>query len=151
MAAIIVEYGQVINARPEAIWKVLADYRVSHPAILPPPFTSLTVESGGFGAGTRVWTKLRVFGREIVYHQAVTEPEPGHLLLETDVGTGQWSSFRLDPVNGGDSTRVTIHSEFPASNAVTAFLVGLGQKPMSRRTMKQELNNLEQYIRSSAA
>jgi hypothetical protein len=151
MAAIDVEFGRVVNARPEVIWKVIADYRVGHPAILPPPFTSLTVESGGFGAGTVVWTKLRVFGRDVTYHQRITEPEPGRLLLETDVDTGQWSSFRLEPVGGGAQTRVTIHCQFPASNPVTAFLVGLGQKPMTIRIFKDELNKLEQYIQNGAA
>ncbi len=151
MSSIRVEYGQVIDADPEAIYNVLADYRVGHRAILPPQFTGLTVEQGGYGAGTLVLTTLRVFGRDYTFHQAVTEPEPGRLLVETEVNTGQWSSFTLEPLNGGTQTRVTIKSEFPVQNALMAFLMGLGQKPMTIRMYKEELNNLAEYVRVHAA
>ena len=46
---------KVIQAPPDKVYAVLADYNESHPAILPEHvFTGLVVEQGGMGAGTAV-------------------------------------------------------------------------------------------------
>src|SRR5260221_4735172 len=109
-----VESSLVIDARPETLHNIIADYRVSHPAILPrPTFTDLIVEKGGYGAGTVVVVKLKMFGKEYMYHQAVTEPEPGRLIVETDIETGQFTTFTFKPLNSGRQTRITFPPEFP--------------------------------------
>src|SRR5437773_7574984 len=88
-----------IDARPEQLYAIITDYRVGHPAILPKPyFTELTVEKGGQGAGTVLWVSLRAFGKDYRYHQLVTEPEPGRVIVETDIETGQYSTFTFEPL-----------------------------------------------------
>ena len=63
MSTIHVEVSDVIKARPEQVYAVLSDYRMGHPAILPKPyFTSLTVDEGGQGAGTRIQVHMKVLG-----------------------------------------------------------------------------------------
>jgi hypothetical protein len=149
MSKITVEASDVIDARPEVIWNVLADYRVGHPAIVPKPyFTDIIVEKGGYGEGTLVLTKMTVYGRKFSFHQLVTEPEPGRLLLETDIDTGQFSSFTLEPLNGGAQTRVTIKAVNPTSAGLMGVMERLTQPSFMRRLFKQELLNLADYVRT---
>jgi Polyketide cyclase / dehydrase and lipid transport len=149
--AIVVNASKVINARPEEIYAILSDYRVGHAAILPKPyFTEMIVEQGGQGAGTILRLKMNVFGQEYTYHQIVTEPEPGRLLVDTDMETGQFSSFTLEPLNGGAQTRVTIHAEFPGKTGIAGWLEKLMQPPITRYIFKKELRNLADYARSKA-
>ncbi len=149
MSKIHIEQSDIIDAAPETVYAILSDYRVGHPAILPKPyFTELTVEQGGHGAGTVVLTRMKVLGREFVYHQVVSEPEPGRVLLETDTYTGQKTWFTLDPLNGGQQTRCTISSEFPASAGIMGFMERLMQPSVVRRIYKQELQNIAAYVTS---
>jgi len=151
MSKVIVEASDVIDARPEEIYAILSDYRVGHAAILPKPyFQEMLIEQGGQGAGTILRLKMSVFGQESRYHQIVTEPEPGRLLVETDIETGQFSSFTLEPLNGGAQTRVTIHSEFPGKPGLVGWMEKLMQPPIVRHIFKKELRNLAEYVRSTA-
>jgi hypothetical protein len=149
MSGIQVEYSMVVDALPEAIYAVLSDYRVGHPAILPrPPFTELTVEKGGKGAGTVVMTRVKVFGRTTSYHQVVSEPEPGRVLMEKDMDTEQYSTFTLDPLDGGKQTRVTIFCEFPLEPG----FVGIMQKLTQARTfVERSSKNLKIWLGTCVA
>ena len=58
---IYTQASRIIDSSSESIYNVIADYRVGHPAILPKPwFDGLTVEKGGFGAGTGLEPIVRV-------------------------------------------------------------------------------------------
>jgi Polyketide cyclase / dehydrase and lipid transport len=147
MSTYHVEASLVIDALPEAIYHVLADYRVGHQAILPKPyFQELTIVQGGQGAGTELHVSLKAFGQTYHYHQMVSEPEPGRVLKETEVDTGQYTTFTLEPLTGGQPTRVTIASEFPAQPGLTGMLERLMQPPFVRRLYLQELRNLAAYL-----
>ena len=149
MSTIHVEATQVINARPEEIYAVLSDYRVAHPAILPKPyFTDLVVEKGGQGAGTVTRVLMKVWGTEFKYHQIVSEPEPGRVLVETDLETGQFTKFIFEPLNGGTQTRLTIASEFPASQGFKGFMEKLMQPPVARGIYMKEMANIAQYVQT---
>jgi hypothetical protein len=59
-----VEVSSIIDAWPDELYAVIADYRVGHPAILPRQyFTELSVEQGGQGEGTVIRGSVKVFGR----------------------------------------------------------------------------------------
>lgn len=147
-----VAVDQIINARAEQLYAIVRDYHVGHPAIVPKAyFTALTVEKGGVGEGTVVISEGKVMGTKFRYRHVVTEPQPGHLLVETDSYTGQWSSFTFDPVNGGAQTRVTITAEYPLSAGFKGFMEKLINPLVSRRMFKEELDNLEAYARSAQA
>ncbi|HEX2619236.1 MAG TPA: SRPBCC family protein [Phototrophicaceae bacterium] len=139
----------VIDARPETLYAIISDYRVGHPAILPKPyFTDLVVEKGGQGAGTVMTVKLKVWGQVSIYHQIVSEPEPGHVILETEMNTGQFSSFTFEPLNGGEQTRLTIYSEFPASRGLKGWLERLTMPGIAGKIYHKELDNIAEYVRS---
>jgi len=128
-----IEASQVINARPEELYAVIADYRVAHQAILPrPPFIEMLVVKGGQGAGTETRLTLK---------------EPGRTIVETDVDTGQYSRFIFEPLNGGKQTKMTIFSEFPASPGLMGFVEKLMQPAFIRRVYQQELRNIAEYVR----
>jgi hypothetical protein len=150
MSKIYASASRVINAKPEALYAVIADYKVGHPAILPKPyFTGLEVEKGGVGEGTLMRTKMKVFGREYEYHHLASEPEPGRVLVETDINTGQFSRFTVDPISP-TQTRVTIEAVTPASPGFAGVMEKLVQPIISRRIFKQELQNLAEYVTNKA-
>src|ERR1700710_1080886 len=88
----------IISAPAAACYQAIANYRTTHPQIVPPKyFGPLTVESGGIGAGTRLTCSLRLLGKSFPFAADVTEPEPGHLLVETIPETGAVTSFAVTP------------------------------------------------------
>jgi hypothetical protein len=147
MDKIQVDASAVIDARAEAIYRVLADYEVGHAAIVPKQyFKELTVEKGGHGAGTVIRLKMNVYGSEFHYHQIVSEPEPGRIIKETDINTGLSSWFTLVPLGNGEQTRVTISSEFIPSEGFKGVIEKLFTPPTMHRIFKTELENLANYM-----
>jgi hypothetical protein len=146
------EASLVIDARPEDLYAVVADYHVGHPAILPRQyFSDLFVEQGGRGASTILKGSVKVLGKEYPFHQLVTEPEPGRVLLETDLVTGQVTRFAFEPFNGSGLTRVTIASEFPASPGFRGLLERLTRPIVARDIYRQELQQLANYMHRKLA
>jgi hypothetical protein len=142
-----VEASYVIDSRAEDIYAVMSDYRVSHPAVLPRQyFQELTVEKGGQGAGTVVRGSLKVFGIVYTFHQIVTEPEPGRVLVETDIETGQWTRFTFEPINGGAQTRLTITSEFPPSKGIMGIMERWTKPAVIRNIYNKELRQIADYV-----
>jgi hypothetical protein len=152
MNTFVMESSKIINARAEAAYAVLRDYRVGHPAILPKPyFQQLDVEQGGVGEGTVFRLIMQAFGQQYHYHMRVTEPEPGRVLQEQDVNTGLASRFIVEPVGQGDQARVTIQVEMAAPAGIAGKIQQFIQSRVSRGIFNTELNNLEAYLRDQAA
>lgn len=146
-----IQASHEIDAPPQAIYNVIADYRVGHQAILPrPAFEEMVVEEGGFGAGTVIRLRVRIFGKAYFYHQRVTEPEPGRVIQETDIDTGQLTRFFIDPLNNGQRTRVTIYSEFPAQSKAFIFLERIMHQFITKRLFNIELRQLEAFVKTQA-
>ena len=107
MAEYTVEASRVIAAPAERVYGIVADYRAGHPRILPPAyFGGLWVEEGGVGAGTRIRFTMKVMGKEYEMRALVSEPEPGRVLVETDVDGLLATAFKADPIDA-DHTRMT--------------------------------------------
>lgn len=153
MTTLHAEESMVINARAEELYKVVADYRVGHPAILPKPyFQELTVENGGVGAGTIIRASVKVMGKLYPVHHVVSEPEPGRVLQESDVDKlGEFTRFTFEPLNGGAQTRVTIATEFVRSPGLMGFMERLTKPGFARKMYQQELRNLAGYAQSRSA
>ena len=148
MNAITVEYSAVIDAAPQTIYAILRDYDGGHRAILPKPyFQSMDIEAGGVGAGTVLNLTVNIYGQSYHYHQVVSEPEPGRILMEKDMDTGQWSRFVIDPLEEGRRSRVTIESEFPATRGLMGWLQRWTLPPVARRIYAEELAQLAAYVR----
>ncbi|HTP07633.1 MAG TPA: SRPBCC family protein [Anaerolineae bacterium] len=148
MNLIHAEVSAVIEARPEKVYAILADYRVSHPAILPKAyFTDLTVEQGGQGAGTVARAQMKVMGTEMTYHLIASEPQPGRVLMEKDNELGVTTTFTVDPLNGGSQSRVTSATAAAVSPSIKGRLEQLFNPLVMRRIYRQELRQLAAYVR----
>lgn len=136
--------SRVINAPAETIYNIIADYRNGHPRILPKEyFLSLEVEEGGFGAGTVINFKMRLLGQTKSFQAIITEPEPGRLLVETDLKTAIPTSFRLEPALNGRQTRLTIATELRGQNPVEAFIAKLLLQKVYRKELELVANMAE--------
>jgi len=142
-----------IEAEAERIYNILADYHHGHPSILPKPyFLSLTVERGGYGAGTIIGFQTRVLGQTRKVRAAITEPEPGRVLVETDLEEGgAVTTFTLVPVDDLKYTQVTISSE---RRTRQSGLLGLLERWLAewilRRIYRLEMGLLAERAKGSA-
>lgn len=149
MSKIHAEATQVINARPEEIYEVIADYREGHPAILPKAyFRDLVIEQGGRGAGTVVRFETVVWGAKTKYHSIVSEPEPGRVLVETELEQDLVTTFALEPLNGGTQTQLTITTDFASSPGLKGFIEKLTAPSLMRSIYKKEMQQLTEYLRT---
>lgn len=139
--------AMIIDARPEEIYSILADYHAGHPQVLNKKyFRSLEVESGGRGAGTVFRTRIRVGGVERAYHMVVSEPEQG-LLVETDTSSGLVTSFIVKSVQDSKQSSVEIATEWEAKG-IQGFFERLLSPPMLRRIYHEELQKLADVVKS---
>ena len=124
-----------MSAAPARVYRVIADYRNGHPRILPGEFRELTVEQGGIGEGTVIAFAMKVFGRVRRSRAAITEPEPGRVLVETALdGSGVVTTFTVNAVRGG--SEVTIATVLPGTNWIEGkvaawFLRGVYRKELA--------------------
>jgi len=142
--AYVVTASARLAAPPERVYSVIADYHHGHPRILPKQFTGLTVEKGGVGEGTVIRVSMRVFGRRFEFRGFVTEPEPGRVLVERNVGDGESvTSFTVDPGSTAKQAVVTIATELKRRPG----LLGAIDRFFTARTLRamygQELSLLE--------
>ena len=140
--------SEVIYAPPEQVYAIIADYHEGHPAILPSRyFTDMVVTAGGQGEGTVITVAMNVFGAKILYEMSVSEPEPGRILVEEDKSAGVVTSFTIDPVNGGDRSRVTIATEAKTAPGFRGFLEEIINPIIIRRIYRQELSQLATVVK----
>lgn len=121
-----------IPAPPQRAYSIIANYLDEHPGILPSQFSNLAVEKGGIGAGTVIRFNMRVFGRKQSFRAAITEPEPGRVLVETDLDTnGAVTTFIVDSGAHPGQCQVTITTEL----AVRGGLLGKIERLLSTRLL----------------
>lgn len=138
-----------IEARPEQVYGVFADYREAHPKVLPPSFfTGLTVEEGGYGAGTKLVVHGKFGGRTRSLRGVVTEPEPGRLLVESYPDDHTVTSFLVEPEDGGAASRVTLTSAFPRRRGPAGWIERVVVRRLLRRVYAEELALVADYVAS---
>lgn len=143
MKTMRVQRSRDMEASPDTIYAIIADYNNGHPRILPDRyFDGLTVESGGVGAGTVIRFTVKLLGGRHQMRARVEEPKPGRLLLErNDGGNEGVTSFAVDPMTGR-GTRVTITSEWKTSG-LKAWFERLTVVPAIAKLLDAELEQLE--------
>jgi uncharacterized protein YndB with AHSA1/START domain len=137
----------LIAAPAKKVYSIIADYQNGHPHILPKPaFESLTVEKGGFGAGTEVSCTMKLAGRRQTFHAVITEPEPGRVLVETIPASGSTTTFTVEPRNDGAQAYVTITTRVN----VRGGLLGAIEKRLTTRALQpiyeKELQQLSDFV-----
>src|SRR5687768_15149901 len=132
-----------IDAALERVFDILADYRVGHPAILPKRyFTGLEVEQGGYGAGTVIRYGMRAAGRVNHARAAVTEPVPGRVLVESDLGDrGIVTTFTVSPADRG-GTEVEFATDLLSRTGIPGVLERAFVRRYLKRVYAEELRLL---------
>jgi len=133
----------IIPARRERVYSLISNYHDGHPRILPKQFSGLVVEQGGVGAGTIIRFQMSLLGRKQSFRAAITEPEPGRVLVETDLDTnGAITTFTVNPGGAPADSHVTISTELP----VRSGFLGKIERTMTTLLLKpiytKELQNL---------
>jgi uncharacterized protein YndB with AHSA1/START domain len=142
----------LIDAPPAAVYAVLADYTTHHPRIMPaPPFSDLQVEEGGAGAGTVFHITVRMMGRQQRMHMRVAEPEPGHVLTETNLDTGVVTVFSVEEGDGGSRTLARMTSDWETDGGLRGLVDRLLTPPLMGRVFAKQLRQLGRYMRSGVA
>jgi hypothetical protein len=143
MGQIKISAAAVLNARPEDVYATIADYRHGHPNIIPKEnFSDLQVEQGGYGAGTVIRFKVKTLGVEQPAYQRVSEPEPGHILVEQDIDSPRntITTFTVTPVEQDQKAHVeivtTMNSNPGFQGLVERFLVPMLLLPVYRKELK---------------
>lgn len=127
------------------VYSILADYRNHHPHILPRKyFSGLKVLEGGKGAGTYFRATMRVLGKEKHFRMRVTEPQPGRMLVETDLENELVTTFTVLP-KGESRTEVTIATRWTGKRGIKGRLERLFIPAFLERVYRQELHQLEAY------
>jgi polyketide cyclase/dehydrase/lipid transport protein len=135
--------SKLISSQTHIVYDLIADYRDGHPRILPRPyFVSLEVEQGGYGAGTVINFQMKLMGRIQSFHSRISEPEPGHILAETDMNTGSVTTFTVDPRSNGQEASVTITTTTDVPNGILGKIQGWLTTQLLRPIYLKELDQL---------
>jgi hypothetical protein len=131
-----------VEASAEVVYNIIADYRDGHAQILPRKyFEWLEVEQGGRGEGTVIRFQMRVLGQTRVLRAAVTEPEPGRVLVETDTGgDGPVTTFTVEP--DGSRSHVTFSTALTSAGGPLGVLERFVLRRVLRGVYARELEQL---------
>jgi hypothetical protein len=142
MSIVRAESSALIRASARVVYRMIADYRESHPRFLPKKyFPLLEVERGGVGDGTVIRFQVRTAGRIREMRAEISEPAPGHVLVETDVKTGTRTTFTVTAEGAGEACRVDISTEWEAKG-LRGWIERMTAPPILRRIYVEELANL---------
>jgi hypothetical protein len=140
----------LVNAPAEQVYALLADYRHGHPQVLPKQyFSNLTVDHGGIGAGTLIRFQMTGFGRTQKFRAEITEPEPGRVLVETDLDTGVVTTFTISPLEQGRS-QVTISTIVKSRAGLLGAVERFMTTQFLRRVYAAELKLIAQVAQERA-
>ena len=135
--------SKLISSPAQRVYDLIADYRNGHPRILPKPyFVSLEVEQGGYGAGTIIHYQMQLMGRIQSFHSTITEPEPGHILVETEMNMGAVTTFSVHPHVNGQEAFVTITTTTDVPNGIIGKIQGWFTTQLLRPIYLKELDQL---------
>ena len=139
-----------LEAAPERIYGLIADYVQGHPRIVPPKyFRDFVVRQGGYGAGTEIEFTMIVAGRAQRVVADITEPVPGRVLVETVKGGGVVTTFRVEP--SGRGAAVTIATELEQKPGIAGWIERWLAGKVLPRIYREELVRLERIARETPA
>lgn len=136
-----IKTSALIEAPPDRIYAIIADYRDGHPRILPKPyFVAMQVEQGGVGRGTVVNFQMKLMGRLRNFRAQIREPEPGRVLEEVNED-GAVTRFIVAPRRAGQAALVTILTTLPVragfAGRVEGWLAGRLLRPVYEKELQQ--------------
>ncbi len=144
MSKITVTVSSKVEAPAHIVYNILADYD-HHRRILPPKyFPGLDIVEGGVGAGTRFTLHALSFGGKTQMHMAVTELEPGAVLVERDVNTGLVTTFTVKPISPSES-QVSFETVWQPQPGLKGLIDRYTTPFFMRMVYRQEQKILNEY------
>lgn len=148
MSGITVRIEHDCAASPADTFAALADYSGVRKQILPAEITDFTVLSGGTGAGTRFTYDLHATKKRIRHvDAAVSEPEAGRHLLETDGNSTLTVLWQVTPAGSGSKVGATVSWE--GAGGIGGFFERTFAPLGIRRIYTAELENLAAVLSRS--
>jgi hypothetical protein len=132
-----------VAAPASRVYDIIADYRDGHPSILPRAFRNLQVDEGGRGAGTRFHMDVHAFGRKETMRAAVTEPQPGRVLVEKDLDRPTVTTFTVERGAHEGEAFVTFDTELESRSGVLGAVERWVSTAFLQRVYREELGNLD--------
>ena len=145
MATILVSAERTVDAPAGVVYGYVADMREHHPHFLPPAFSDFRVESGGVGEGTITRFTVTAGGRTRQYRMKVAEPEPGHVLTESDTNSSMVTTTTVT-AQGGMSL-VQISTAWEGAGGIGGFFERLFAPRVMRGIYADEPERLDAYAR----
>ncbi len=143
MAHYLISTSALIPAPAERVYAIIADYRSSHPLILPKPyFAAMQVEQGGTGSGTVIALQMQLLGKVQDFRLAISEPQPGRVLVETNETNGAVTRFFVEPRREGKEAFVTIETALLVRQRLAGRLEGWLAARVLRPVYVKELQQL---------
>lgn len=150
MSQIHVEAERIINARPEDVYRFLADYRDKRPHILTSDYTDYQVAQGGSGAGTVVTYTFHTARGARPYELHVEEPAPG-TLRERDARSTLTTTWRVAQSGTSSQSRVSIATEWTGGTGIGGFFERTFAPASLRRTYQRILGRLDEALSGAEA
>ncbi len=145
MADVQIVESALVQATAARAYALIADYRDGHRRIVPPrAFKWLRVDSGGTGAGTAIAYEMRVLGASNVALAIVSEPEPGRVLVETDVNGRVVTTFTVDP-RGPSACHVTIATTVKPRAGVGGWIEAFVTRRILPPLYREEVQRLAEH------
>lgn len=132
-----------MDAPARIAYVILTDYREAHPGILPRSnLGALVVEEGGLGAGTLFTVAIKEGPRMRTLRMRASEPEPGRVLMESDVDSDLVTTFTVDPRDGGARCEVTIRTAW-TRGGLRGMIEAFAGPRLMPPVFREEIRNLE--------
>jgi hypothetical protein len=126
---------------------VLADYHEGHPNIVPKQyFKKIEVLQGGIGQGTRTRLTARILGQTRTVQHLISEPQPGRVLVETDIEGSSVTTFTVDPSDNGRATHLTISTDFRTRDGLAGAIERTLMSLVFPKIYRQELGLIAAYV-----
>ncbi len=119
--------------------------RDHHPHFLPPASSDFQVESGGVGAGTVTRFKITAGGRTREHRMQVAGPEPGRVLIESDMDSSAVTTFTVSPRGG--ASLVQISTAWDGAGGIGGLFERMFAPRVLRAIYTDELRRLDAYAR----
>lgn len=148
MGTIHVAQEGAVGAPADLTYRLIAD-DAHHVKFLPDCFSDFETVEGGVGAGTVHRFKVEAGGRTRDYLMRVDEPQPGHVITETDANSSLVTTFTVTPA--GETCTVKIETTWQGAGGVGGFFERTFAPKAMRRIYADELARLDAYARSQAA
>lgn len=145
MGQIHVEVGRTMNARPEDVFRFLADYRDKRPSILTKDYSDYQVVKGGRGSGTVFTYTFHTARGDRPYEMRVEEPTK-NTLLERDTRSSLTTTWRVAPAGNSSQSRVSIVTEWAGASGVGGFFERTFAPASLKKTYMSVLNRLDEAV-----